>query len=72
MIKTSETTGNATRHYRERTERFWLFRLVTEVCDDRVYVRFAPIHRSVRRVPVTEIEAASATTYSPGTYGGWH
>lgn len=54
------------------TERFWVFRLVTEVRDDEVYVRFAPIHRSFRCIPAPEIKAANATTYSAGTYGGWH
>lgn len=72
MTRSSKTVGDSRRQYRERTERFWLFRLVTEVRDDGVYVHFAPLHRSFRRIPATEIEAASATTYSPGTYGGWH
>lgn len=60
------------RRYRETTERFLIFRLVTEVRDDGVYLRFAPLHRSFRRIPFEDVETARATTYDPSTYGGWH
>jgi hypothetical protein len=50
----------------------WSLRLVTEVRDDGLYIRFAPLHRSFRRVPWTTIESAEATTYRPlREYGGW-
>ncbi|QCJ47475.1 hypothetical protein [Haloprofundus sp. MHR1] len=47
-------------------------RLETEVRDDGVYVRFAPFHRSPRRIAWEEITSAEATAYSPiGEFGGW-
>ena len=50
----------------------WSLRLVTEVREDGLYIRFAPLHRSFRRVPWTTIESAEATTYRPlREYGGW-
>jgi hypothetical protein len=58
--------------YRETTERFWFLRLVTEVREDGLYVRFDPIHRSFRHVSSPEIDEVRATTYSQASYGGWH
>ncbi|WP_336000234.1 DUF6141 family protein [Halorientalis halophila] len=50
----------------------WSLRLVSEVRDDGLYIRFAPLHRSFRRVPWTAIEFVEATTYRPlRDYGGW-
>ncbi len=50
----------------------WALRLVTEVRDDGLYIRFAPLHRSFRRVPWTAIDSVEATRYSPlREYGGW-
>jgi len=46
-------------------------RLSTEVRDDGVYVRFAPFHRSFRRVPFADLTDVQATGYSPLRYGGW-
>ncbi|WP_224269984.1 hypothetical protein [Haloprofundus salinisoli] len=47
-------------------------RLETEVRDDGVYVRFAPVHRSPRRISWEELVSAEATSYSPiGEFGGW-
>ena len=46
-------------------------RLTTEVRDDGVYVRFAPFHRSFRRIPFTDLTDVQATGYSPLRYGGW-
>jgi len=37
-----------------------------------VYVRLAPIHRSLRHIPATAIEDVTVTTYPPATYDGWH
>jgi hypothetical protein len=45
-------------------------RLVTEVRTDGIYVRFAPIHRSFRRLPVAEIEQVERTDFGLLTYGG--
>ena len=58
--------------FREATERFWVLQLTTEVRHDGLYIRFEPVQRSFRHIPATEIEEANATTYSPGSYGGWH
>lgn len=60
------------RYYRETTERFLFFRLVTEVRDDGIYLRFVPIHRSFRWIPFDEIETADVATDDLSTYGGWH
>ncbi|ELZ88301.1 DUF6141 family protein [Haloferax sulfurifontis] len=50
----------------------WSLRLVTEVRDDGLYIRFAPLHRSFRRVPWPAIESVEVTTYRPlQEYGGW-
>ena len=46
-------------------------RLVTEVRDDGVYVKFEPFHRSFRRVPFADIATFEAAGYSPMRYGGW-
>jgi hypothetical protein len=45
-------------------------RLVTEVRTDGIYVRFAPIHRSFRRLPFDEIEQVERTEFGLLTYGG--
>lgn len=50
----------------------WSLRLVTEVRDDGLYVRFAPFHRSFRRVAWSEVESVESTRYRPlREYGGW-
>ncbi|WP_049947417.1 hypothetical protein [Candidatus Halobonum tyrrellensis] len=50
----------------------WSLRLVTEVRDDGLYVRFAPFHRSFRRVPWSAVESVESTRYRPlREYGGW-
>lgn len=72
MTEPSNITSDDEPHYRETTERFWLFQFVTEVREDGVYIRVFPIHRSFRQIPRSEIESASATTYSPESYSGWH
>lgn len=45
--------------------------LDTEVRDDGVYVKFAPLHRSFRRIPFADLADVQATGYSPLRYGGW-
>lgn len=49
---------------------FLAIRLTTEVRDDGVYVRFAPFHRSFRRIPIAEIERVETTNFGVLTYGG--
>ncbi len=49
---------------------FFSIRLTTEVREDGVYVRFAPIHRSFRRLPFDEIERVERTEFGLVTYGG--
>jgi len=49
---------------------FYSIRLTTEVRTDGVYVRFAPIHRSFRRIPFDEIERVDRTEFGLLTYGG--
>jgi hypothetical protein len=50
----------------------WSLRLITEVRDDGLYIRFAPLHRSFRRVSWTAIDSVEATRYRPlREHGGW-
>jgi hypothetical protein len=47
-------------------------RLLTEVREDGVYLRFVPFHRSFRRFEWPRIQSAEARTYRPiREYGGW-
>jgi hypothetical protein len=46
-------------------------RLDTEVREDGLYVEFAPLHRSVKRMPFSDIADVQETGYSPLRYGGW-
>ncbi|MFC7059668.1 DUF6141 family protein [Halovenus salina] len=45
-------------------------KLITEVRDDGIYVRFAPIHRSFRRLPFDRIERVERADFGLLTYGG--
>lgn len=58
--------------FREVTKRFWVLRLVTEVREDGLYVRLAPIERSFRHIPSEDIAEVRQATYTPATYDGWH
>ena len=50
----------------------WVARLVTEVRDDGIYIRFFPIHRAFRGFLWNEIESFEARVYRPILdYGGW-
>lgn len=50
----------------------WAARLVTEVRDDGVYIRFLPFHRDFQSFRWGEIAAFEACTYRPILdYGGW-
>jgi len=47
-------------------------KLITEVCDDGIYIRFSPFHWIFRRIAFTEIRQCEARTYHPiRDYGGW-
>jgi len=48
----------------------FVIRLATEVREDGVYVQFAPIHRSFRRIPFDQIERVEITEFGLLTYGG--
>jgi Family of unknown function (DUF6141) len=51
---------------------FVMMRLVTEVREDGLYVRFVPFHFSPKRIDLTALESHRALTYSPiKEYGGW-
>ena len=50
----------------------WAARLVTEVRDDGIYIRFHPIHRGFHGYLWEEVESFEARTYRPvRDYGGW-
>ncbi len=50
----------------------WVARLVTEVRDDGVYIRFYPFHRGFHGFLWPEIFSFEACTYRPVLdYGGW-
>jgi len=44
--------------------------LITEVRTDGIYIRFAPIHRSFRRLPFDQIKQIERTEFGLLTYGG--
>ena len=51
---------------------FWALKLVTEVREDGVYVRFFPLHLSFKRIDPGDLVTCEAVTYSPlGEFGGW-
>ena len=46
--------------------------LIIEVCNDGIYIRFSPFHRTFRRIAFTEIKQCEVQTYRPiRDYGGW-
>jgi hypothetical protein len=58
--------------FRETTERFGVFRLVTEVRSDGLSVRFEPIQRSFRTLPASRIREVRVASYAASRYAGWH
>ena len=51
---------------------FLFGKLVTEVRNDGIYVRFIPFHRSFRKIAFTEVKQYEVRTYCPiMEYGGW-
>ena len=50
----------------------WIARLVTEVRDDGIYIRFYPFHRRLHEFFWEDIESVEVRTYRPILdYGGW-
>lgn len=50
----------------------WSLRLETEVREDGVYLKLAPLHRSFRHVAWDAIESVESVRYRPLLeYGGW-
>lgn len=50
----------------------WAARLITEVRDDGIYIRFFPFHRRFHGFRWGEIESSEACSYRPILdYGGW-
>jgi len=49
---------------------FYSIQLITEVRVDGIYVRFAPIHRSFRRLPFDRIGRVERAEFGLLTYGG--
>lgn len=43
--------------FREEQTGFLALRLVTEVRDDGVYLKFAPLHRSLHRIPWEDVRS---------------
>jgi hypothetical protein len=51
---------------------FLFCRLVIEVRDDGIYIRFSPFHLSFRRIGFEELKEYEVRTYRPiREYGGW-
>jgi hypothetical protein len=51
---------------------FFSIKLITEVRNDGIYLRFFPLHRKFKVYPYDEIEKYEVRTYRPiYEYGGW-
>jgi len=51
---------------------FLVSKLIVEVRDDGIYIKYSPFHMSYRKIPLSEIASVEARTYSPlREYGGW-
>ena len=51
---------------------FFFSQLITEVCDDGIYICFFPFHWSFRRIAFIEVKQYKVRTYRPIIeYGGW-
>jgi len=51
---------------------FFFCKLVTEVRDDGIYIRFFPFHWTFRRIAFTEVKQYEVRTYRPiREFGGW-
>ncbi|MCY2930781.1 MAG: DUF6141 family protein [Planctomycetota bacterium] len=50
----------------------FLTNMTTEVREDGLFVRYFPLHRSPRRIPLEDVTVVEAVTYRPVMeYGGW-
>lgn len=50
----------------------WALKLITEVHEDGLYIRFFPLHLSFKRIDLEDVVKCEAVTYSPiGEFGGW-
>lgn len=70
MTGSTETADE--RRFSEERTRFYFVRLRTEVREDGVYVRLAPIQRSFSRIRPAALQAVEVTGYDSSRYGGWH
>jgi len=51
---------------------FYNIKLITEVRNDGIYIRFFPIHFSFRKIPFDQLKKYEVRTYRPILeYGGW-
>lgn len=51
---------------------FYLLRLITEVRNDGIYLRFFPFHRKFKVYPYDEIDSFAVREYKPiREFGGW-
>lgn len=51
---------------------FFFCKLITEVRDDGIYIRFFPLHTSFHRIGFDELKTYKILTYRPIIeYGGW-
>lgn len=51
---------------------FYKLKLITQVRQNGLYVKFVPIHFSFKKVPLDNLKKHYVCTYNPiGEYGGW-
>ena len=51
---------------------FYKLKLITQVRQDGLYIRFAPIHFSFKKIPLNNLKKHYVRTYDPiREYGGW-
>ncbi len=51
---------------------FYKLKLITQVRQDGLYIRFAPVHFSFKKIQLDNLKRHYVRTYDPiGEYGGW-
>lgn len=51
---------------------FYKLKLITQVRQDGLYIKFAPVHFSFKKIPLDNLKKHYVRTYDPiGEYGGW-